>query len=357
MNEANRRHVPVLSQDVIRYLDVKEGGTYLDCTLGLAGHSSQIARLLGANGHLIGFDRDPAALKLAEQRLKGLVDEIGPAMPRVTLIGEAFSRAAEHVAPGSLDGLLADFGVSSMQIDEPERGFSFQTDGPLDMRQDTRQGVTAAQVVNEMDERDLANLIYEYGEERRSWRIARAIVRARPVTTTGQLARIVAGSAPPMKSERIHPATKTFQALRIHVNRELDEITRLLEAAPKLLKPSGRLVVISFHSLEDRIAKDAFKDLAAKGVWTILTRKPVVADETETDRNPRARSAKLRAAAMAGPEGAAANSKAEYQGRVWKDQGSGRTLTGFSQAKAGKTQKPVQQSKKQGSGKKPRLRK
>jgi 16S rRNA (cytosine1402-N4)-methyltransferase len=227
------RHTPVLSQDVIRYLDVSEGGTYLDCTIGLAGHASQIARLLGPNGHLIGFDRDPKALELAGQRLQALAEKLGDRMPKVTLIGEAFSKAAEHVEPASLDGLLADFGVSSMQIDEPERGFSFQTDGPLDMRQDTRQGVTAAQVVNEMDERDLANLIYEYGEERRSRRIARAIVRARPVTTTGQLARIVAGSAPTMKQERIHPATRTFQALRIHVNRELDEIRQLLEAAPQ----------------------------------------------------------------------------------------------------------------------------
>src|SRR5665213_854506 len=141
-SQAGRRHVPVLSQDVIRYLAVREGGTYLDCTLGLAGHASQIARLLGAQGHLIGFDRDPKALELAGERLKVLAEELGETMPRVTLIGEAFSSVAEHVAPGTLDGLLADFGVSSMQLDEPERGFSFQTDGPLDMRQDTRQGVT-----------------------------------------------------------------------------------------------------------------------------------------------------------------------------------------------------------------------
>jgi len=331
MTEANRRHVPVLSQDVIRYLDVREGGTYLDCTVGLAGHASQIARLLGPSGHLIGFDRDPKALELAGQNLQAVAEELGGRMPKVTLIGEAFSKAAGHVEPASLDGLLADFGVSSMQIDEPERGFSFQTDGPLDMRQDTRQGMTAAQVVNEMDERDLANLIYEYGEERRSRRIARAIVRARPVTTTGQLARIVAGSAPALKSDRIHPATRTFQALRIHVNRELDEIRQLLEATPLLLKPStsgkpGRIVVISFHSLEDRIAKDAMRDLAAKGVWQVLTRKPEIADEEETRRNPRARSAKLRAAGMLGPESAAESKPAQY-----RDAGSGRQLTGFAQ--------------------------
>ena len=344
-SQAGRRHVPVLSQDVIRYLDVREGGTYLDCTIGLAGHASQIARLLGPSGQLIGFDRDPKALELAGQRLQALAEELGDRMPKVRLIGEAFSKVAEHVEPASLDGLLADFGVSSMQIDEPERGFSFQTDGPLDMRQDTRQGMTAAQVVNEMDERDLANLIYEYGEERRTRRIARAIVRARPVTTTGQLARIVAGSAPAMKSERIHPATRTFQALRIHVNRELDEIRQLLEAAHTLLKPSGRLVVISFHSLEDRIAKDVLRENAAKGLWTVLTRKPVVADEAETDRNPRSRSAKLRAAEM----GSEHKEKAEYQ-----DRGSGRMLTGFAQLATKKFEK---KTKEQPSRKKPRLRK
>ncbi len=348
-SQAGRRHVPVLSQDVIRYLAVREGGTYLDCTLGLAGHASQIARLLGSSGHLIGFDRDPKALELAGEWLKALAEELGAAMPEVTLIGEAFSSVAQHVAPGTLDGLLADFGVSSMQLDEPERGFSFQTDGPLDMRQDTRQGVTAAQVVNEMDESDLANLIYEYGEERRSRRIARAIVRARPVTTTGQLARIVAGSAPALKSDRIHPATRTFQALRIHVNRELDEIRDLLEAAPKLLKPSGRLVVISFHSLEDRIAKDVLREVQARGEWTVLTRKPVVADEAETNHNPRARSAKLRAAEKVEPGQAVA--KPEYQ-----DQGSVRQLTGFAQLNSQKPHKPEKKKQAQHSGKKPRLR-
>ena len=353
MTVDKRRHTPVLSQDVIRYLDVREGGTYLDCTLGFAGHASQIARLIGPTGHLIGFDRDPKALELALQRLQALAEELGDRMPKLTLFGEAFSKVAEHVEPGSLDGLLADFGVSSMQIDEAERGFSFQADGPLDMRQDTRQGLTAAQVVNEMDERDLANLIYEYGEERRSRRIARAIVRARPVTTTGQLARIVAGSAPTMKSERIHPATRTFQALRIHVNRELDEIRQLLEAAQKLLKPpsgphKARLVVISFHSLEDRIAKDALREAAAKGIWTVLTRKPVVADEAETEHNPRARSAKLRAAEMNGPEGSEQKERSEYQ-----DPGSVRQLTGFAQLAAKKAEK---KTKVHRPGKKPRLR-
>ena len=290
------RHVPVLSQQVLQHLAPRAGGVYLDCTLGFAGHASAIARCLGPQGHLIGFDRDPQALTLARERLDALAQELGPAMPRVTLIGEPFSRIAEHLAPQSIDGLLADFGVSSMQLDQPERGFSFQAEGPLDMRQDTRQPLTAEQVVNGMDEKHLANLIYEYGEERRSWRIARAIVRARPIATTSHLARVIAGCAQAMKNERIHPATRTFQALRIYVNRELDEMRDLLHAAPALLRPDAGLVAISFHSLEDRIVKDALRDGAADGIWTVLTRKPVTATEEEMALNPRARSAKLRAA-------------------------------------------------------------
>ena len=300
MTNTNDRHVPVLFQQAIDFLNVRAGGTYVDCTLGLAGHAEGILRRLGPEGHLIGFDRDPEALALAQVRLARVLNELGGEAPRITLIGEVFSTIASHVQPASLDGVLADFGVSSMQFDEAHRGFSFQADGPLSMRMDARQALTAEQVVNEADERELADLIYEYGEERRSRRIARAIVRGRPVTTTGQLARIVAQAAPAMKQDRIHPATRTFQALRIYVNRELDEIKALMEAAPKLLKPSGRLVVISFHSLEDRIAKDALREGAHNGILEILTRKPVIAEEEETDRNPRSRSAKLRAAEKLG---------------------------------------------------------
>jgi 16S rRNA (cytosine1402-N4)-methyltransferase len=296
MTKPNERHVPVLFQQAIDFLRVRPKGTYVDCTLGLAGHAEGIARLLGPEGTLIGFDRDTEALELARARLGKVQQELGSQAPNITLIAEAFSSIARHVQPASVDGLLADFGVSSLQFDEAHRGFSFQADGPLDMRMDTRSGPTAAQVVNEISERELANLIYENGEERRSRTIARAIVRGRPVTTTGQLARIVASVAPPMKHGHIHPATRTFQALRICVNRELDEIKDLFEAAPTLLKPSARLVVISFHSLEDRIAKDSLRDGAQKGIWKILTSKPVTAEEEETDRNPRSRSAKLRAA-------------------------------------------------------------
>ncbi len=296
MTNRSERHVPVLLNEAIEFLNVRAGGTYVDCTLGLAGHAVEVARLLGPDGWLIGFDRDPEALELAKTRLARVCNELGAQAPRITLVGEPFSSVERHVEPASVQGILADFGVSSLQLDEARRGFSFMADGNLDMRMDTRQGPTAAQVVNEENERELANLIYEYGEERRSRRIARAIVRGRPVTTTGQLARIVASAAPAMKQDRIHPATRTFQALRIYVNRELDEIKALLEAAPRLLKPSGRLAVISFHSLEDRIAKDSLREGARQGIWEILTRKPVTASEDEMERNPRSRSAKLRAA-------------------------------------------------------------
>jgi 16S rRNA (cytosine1402-N4)-methyltransferase len=298
------RHVPVLLNEAIRYLNVRRGGTYVDATMGLAGHSSAIARLLGPEGRLIAFDRDPEAMVLAKERLAALKEELGPEMPEVVLHDVEFSQAGELLEAGSLDGLLADFGVSSMQFDEAHRGFSFQADGPLEMRMNPRQGVSAEQVVNQAGEKELADLIYEFGEERRSRRIARAIVRARPVTTTAQLARIVSAAAPAMKSERkhhaLHPATRTFQALRIYVNAELAEIEALLKAAPGLLKPGGRLVVISFHSLEDRLAKDALREGARQGIYEVLTRKPVTAEAEETDRNPRARSAKLRAAEKQG---------------------------------------------------------
>ena len=296
MTQPEARHVPVLLNESISFLRVRPDGTYVDCTLGFGGHAEAIYRQLGPSGRLVGFDRDPEAMELAKGRLQRIREELGSEAPQLTFIGEAFSSITSHLDSGTADGILADFGASSMQFDEARRGFSFQADGPLDMRMDTRSGPTAEQVVNEMSERELADLIYENGEERRSRTVARAIVRGRPITTTRQLARIVASAVPPMKNSPIHPATRTFQALRIYVNRELEEIRALLEAAPKLLKPSGRLVVISFHSLEDRIAKDSLRLGASEGIWNILTKKPVTAGEEETDRNPRSRSAKLRAA-------------------------------------------------------------
>jgi 16S rRNA (cytosine1402-N4)-methyltransferase len=290
------QHVPVLLEEVLEYLNVRSGGVYCDATVGLAGHSSEIARRLGAKGRLICFDRDPQAMELAKARLEEVRAELGAEMPEVVFVPMAFSEAKDVIEPGSLDGLLADFGVSSMQLDEAHRGFSFRSEGPLDMRMDTRSGVTAEQVVNQADENDLANLIYEFGEERRSRRIARAIVRARPITTTAELAKVVSAAAPAMKGDKIHPATRTFQALRIYVNDELGEIRTLLDSAPSLLKPGGRLVLISFHSLEDRLVKDAFREGARNRVYEVLTKKPVVAGEEEEMRNPRARSAKMRVA-------------------------------------------------------------
>jgi len=286
-------HVPVLLKEAIDFLNVRRGGTYIDATVGLGGHSYEIAKRLGAPGHLIGLDKDPNALEIARARLSG------PDFPQVTLLHRSFAEIANGQKAAVIDGILADLGVSSLQLSDAARGFSFQADGPLDMRMDPHNERTAEQVVNHLDERELADVIYEFGEERRSRRIARAIVRSRPIRSTKQLAEVISAAARPMNSEqrRIHPATRTFQALRIFVNRELDDLQALLEAAPQILKPGGRVVVISFHSLEDRIVKDAFREGEKKDMYLrILTKKPVTASEEEQDRNPRARSAKLRAA-------------------------------------------------------------
>jgi 16S rRNA (cytosine1402-N4)-methyltransferase len=290
-------HLPVLLQPAIDFLAIRRGGTYIDATVGLGGHCFEIAKRLGRQGHLIGFDKDPKALAIAGKRLSEVAAEGNQDWPRITLLHGSFARLAEHVAPGTADGVLADLGVSSMQFEDAARGFSFQAEGRLDMRMDPQAELTAYQVVNQFDEPTLADLIYEFGEERRSRRIARAIVRARPITTTAELARVVAAAARPMKFQRIHPATLTFQALRIYVNRELDDLKALTEDAPRVLARAGRLVVISFHSLEDRIVKDAMRDGARQGLYELLTKKPVVADEREVGLNPRSRSAKLRAAA------------------------------------------------------------
>jgi 16S rRNA (cytosine1402-N4)-methyltransferase len=310
-------HVPVLLKEAIDFLAVKQGGTYLDATVGLGGHSYEIAKRLGAAGHLIGFDKDPAALERAQMRLapvdgrSSLVVREGetqrtvnsdqrPDWPTITLLHRSFAELANDQRPATIDGIIADLGVSSLQLGDPERGFSFQAEGPLDMRMNPMSGETAEQVVNHIDERELADVIYEFGEERRSRRIARAIVRSRPISTTKQLVAVISAAARPMKQKherlRIHPATRTFQALRIFVNRELDDLKALLVAAPRVLKPGGRLVVISFHSLEDRIVKDALREGAKQGWYELLTKKPLTASEEEIDRNPRSRSAKMRAA-------------------------------------------------------------
>jgi 16S rRNA (cytosine1402-N4)-methyltransferase len=292
-------HVPVLLKEAIDFLNVRRGGTYIDATVGLGGHSYEIAKRLGAPGHLIGLDKDPAALEIAIARLQGSAG-VPPAnadWPSVELRRASFASLADDRRL-TADGILADIGVSSLQLSDAARGFSFQADGPLDMRMDPHSERTAEQVVNHLDERELADVIYEFGEERRSRRIARAIVRSRPIRSTAHLADVISAAARPMNSEqrRIHPATRTFQALRIFVNRELDDLRALLDAAPRILKPGGRVVVISFHSLEDRIVKDAFREAAKQGAMSVLTKKPLTATEEGSDRNPRARSAKLRAA-------------------------------------------------------------
>jgi 16S rRNA (cytosine1402-N4)-methyltransferase len=292
---AVRTHVPVLLQTAIDFLAVRRGGTYIDCTVGLGGHSFEIAKRLGAQGHLIGFDKDTHALEQARKRLTG---ESEQDWPRVTLLHGSFAEIGEHVQKAQADGVLADLGVSSLQLNDAGRGFSFQAEGPLDMRMNPHGELTADQVVNRFDEKTLADAIYEFGEERRSRRIARAIVRARPIRSTAHLAQVVAAAAPTMKHERIHPATRTFQGIRILVNRELDDLRALLSesAAQRVLKKSGRLVVISFHSLEDRIVKEALREGAQQKRWQLLTKKPVTASEEEIASNPRSRSAKLRAA-------------------------------------------------------------
>jgi 16S rRNA (cytosine1402-N4)-methyltransferase len=300
-------HVPVLLKEAIDFLSVRRGGTYIDATVGLGGHSLEIAKRLGAPGHLIGFDKDPKALEIARAVVGRSSLVVGKNQdqqndgPTVELRHGSFAELANDERPttnDAIDGILADLGVSSLQFSDAARGFSFQAEGPLDMRMNPMSEPTAEQVVNQFDERELADLIYEFGEERRSRRIARAIVRSRPIRTTAQLAAVVSAAARPMNQaeRRIHPATQTFQALRIFVNSELEDLRKMLQAAPQLLKPGGRLVVISFHSLEDRIVKDAMREGAKLGHFKLLTKKPVTASDEEIASNPRSRSAKLRAA-------------------------------------------------------------
>jgi 16S rRNA (cytosine1402-N4)-methyltransferase len=286
------RHVPVLQAEVLELLAPQPGQVFVDATVGLGGHARLLAERLGPGDRLIGLDQDAAMLDLARPTLKGLP---------VTLLQANFDQLREVLDRqqiDSVDGVLADLGVCSAQLDAAERGFSFQESGPLDMRLDPAQGEPASALLKRMNERDLADLIYQFGEERFSRRIARRIVEARqqaPIETTEHLAELVRRCVPRPKGRRpaIDPATRTFQALRIAVNDELGALERLLAALPGCLKPEGRVAVISFHSLEDRRVKHTFVDGTR---WEVLTRKPVQASEEEIRRNPRARSAKLRAA-------------------------------------------------------------
>jgi 16S rRNA (cytosine1402-N4)-methyltransferase len=282
------RHTSVLAAEVARLLDPKPGETWVDCTVGAGGHARLLAERVAPSGQLVGLDQDAAMLDRARPRLDGLP---------VTLVHANFDQLPEVLANFGLDrvdGVFADLGFASDQVDDPARGLSFKEDGPLDMRLDPIAGQTAADLVNRMSEKALADLIYEYGEERKSRWVARRIVERRnekPFATTGELAEVVRRSVP--RSGGIDPATRTFQALRIAVNDELGALDRLLAALPKLLRPGGRAGIISFHSLEDRRVKHAFRD---REVWDLATKKPVEASDAEVAANPRARSAKLRVA-------------------------------------------------------------
>ena len=288
-------HVPVLLDEVRSLLQPERGGTFVDCTVGLGGHS----RLLLESGatRLIGIDRDPDAIAIAKVELEAFAD-------RVTFVHADYREVAEvldALGVTEVSGLLADFGVSSLQLDGDGRGFSFKRDEPLDMRMDRSQGETAAELIDRVDETELADLIYRFGEERRSRQVARAIVMARqqlPITTTGRLAEVVRRGVAARGWQRIDPATRTFQALRIWVNRELDELDSFIGRAASRLQADGRLAMISFHSLEDRVVKHTLRDLARGDAAAIkvLTKHPVVAGDAEAAVNPRARSAKLRAA-------------------------------------------------------------
>jgi 16S rRNA (cytosine1402-N4)-methyltransferase len=288
-------HIPVMTTETLAHLRPQQGGLFVDCTVGLGGHSR--ALLEAGASRIIGLDRDLDALARARETL-------APWQDRVELV-HADYRTLDEVLDqrriGQVDGALADLGVSSMQFDAPGRGFSFQRDEPLDMRMDRTTSETAADLVSRSSERDLADAIFQYGEERFSRRIARALVEARreaPVDTTGRLATIVRRAIPHRGGHvRIDPATKTFQALRIWVNHELDGLDRFVETAARRLRAAARLVVITFHSLEDRIVKHTLRALQQRDhLVQVLTKKPLVATSDEVDRNPRARSAKLRAA-------------------------------------------------------------
>lgn len=285
-------HEPVLVAEVVDWLVPRPDGLYVDCTVGLGGHTR--ALVAAGAGHVIGLDRDTGALDMAQSRLEAVAD-------RVTLVHADYRDitavlAARPSAP--VAGIVADLGVSSMQLDDATRGFSFRLEGPLDMRMDRTGGATLADRLGTIDEADLADVIFQYGEERRSRRVARAILqayRAGRLTDTQALARVVRGAVASGSRQRLDPATRTFQALRIWVNGELDRLDSFLGSAANALQSGGRLCVIAFHSLEDRIVKHTFRQMAADAdTVRVLTRRPVRPAEPELARNPRARSARLR---------------------------------------------------------------
>ena len=289
-------HVPVMHREVVEFLNPKLGGCFLDGTLGLAGHSSLIAERIGASGHLIALDRDEQSLALAKSKLAGFKG-------RLDLVHSDFCDfdvVLKKLGVDAVDGMLFDLGISSFQLDDPKRGFSFRSDGPLDMRMDQNNPVAARDLVNTLAEEELANIIFNFGEERFSRRIARAIVQYRShklIETAKELEEVVFTSVPvSYRRQRLHPATRTFQALRIAVNRELESLNMIMEKYAGYLKVGGRIGVIAFHSLEDRIVKDNFRASSKNGVMSSVVKKPLRPSEEEIQINPRARSARFRVA-------------------------------------------------------------
>ncbi len=299
LSESLAGHVPVLLNEVAAYLAPQAGQVVVDATLGGGGHALAIAQRLGPRGTLIGIEQDEAMLAMARHRLSQLTEP-----PALHLIHDNFAHVRsilDALHTPRIDGLVADLGFASDQMSDPQKGLSFQVEGPLDMRLGQQSWETAADLLQTLSEAALADLFFHYGEERHSRRIARRIVAEReqkPLATTTQLAELVRRCVPGKGMRRIDPATRVFQALRIAVNRELDNLEALLQQLPAIMKPGGRVVIISFHSLEDRLVKQALK---SNDKWQILTKKPITPSEAEIEVNPRSRSAKLRSAAWAGP--------------------------------------------------------
>jgi 16S rRNA (cytosine1402-N4)-methyltransferase len=284
-------HTPVLAAEVVEWLRIRPEGTYVDATAGTAGHAIEIARRL-TTGRLVAIDRDPRALEIARERLKLYED-------KVVLVHAEFSKIGEVAADLKLplaDGVIADLGVSSLELDSPERGFSFRWAAPLDMRMNPDNPLTADEIVNQWPEKEIADLLYQKAEERDSRRIARAIVRARPIRDTEHLATVVAGARKARGRQKLQPATKTFLALRNAVNREEEELEQFLSRTPATLNLGGRWILLSYHSLEDRPVKRAFQRLEREGSFRVLTRKVIMPGEEEIRNNQRARSAKMRVA-------------------------------------------------------------
>jgi 16S rRNA (cytosine1402-N4)-methyltransferase len=287
-------HTPVMLQEVLEWLRIKADGTYIDATLGAGGHSEAIAERL-SSGRLISLDRDEQALQIARERLKRFGSKVSCVLSPFSRIVEA----AQELGIPKVDGVLADLGVSSMQLDRGERGFSFREAGPLDMRMGVSaegEELTADEIVNRWPEKEMADLLYREADEHDSRRIARAIMRARPIRDTAHLATVVAGTRKRWGRQRLHPATKTFLALRIAVNREMEELGQFLSRVPATMNSGGRWVVLTYHSREDRLVKQAFQEGERQGKLRILTKHVIQPSEEEERANPRSRSAKLRCA-------------------------------------------------------------